>query len=189
MVETSPRRASDASEPRPGGAVYKAFAAHQIRETWDCHKVLTELQRWSEIFHFEFNLEIPELSLCVDWLPRRRLGQFRYGYNGFGLRGQIAINRRYLGRREFWRHLGTLLHEMIHAWQQAHGKPGKGNFHNKEFRRKAQGCGLVIDHRGVTQHQGPSRFIDLLNCHGIIVPELSRIVLQNERGASKLKTW
>lgn len=39
----------------------------------------------------------------------------------------------------------TLLHEMVHLWQQEHGKPGRNNHHNKEWHREAQRVGLVTE--------------------------------------------
>lgn len=169
-------------------SVYSVLAHHQRSEDWDLKALFTELQRWAEIFNLEFNLEIRDISLCVDWLSRRRFGHFRYGHNGFGLEGEIAINRRYLDRKEFWQVLGTLLHEMLHAWQQAHGKPGKWSYHNVQFRKKALEYGLVVDQRGVTDYEPKSPFMDLLRKHGVHVPHIPN-PLQRRRGSSKLKKW
>ncbi|HYV36890.1 MAG TPA: SprT-like domain-containing protein [Gemmataceae bacterium] len=171
------------------GAVYSALRQHQVTENWVSRDLVADLQRWADLFNLEFKLNIPELSLSVDWLPRRRLGHFRYGHNGFGLRGEVVINRRYLDRREYWQVLGTLLHELLHAWQQAHGKPGKRNHHNKQFREKASEFGLVIDHRGFTKYESPSQFTELLQRHGINVPTLPEVEVTNQRGSSKLKKW
>ena len=114
---------------------------------------------------------------------------FAYGHNGFGLKGEIIINRSHL-KGEFWEVLGTLLHELLHGWQQAHGKPGRGNYHNKEFRDKAASYGLLIDHRGVTQYVPESRFFELLKRHGIRPPELSQpTVTGRVAGRSKLRKW
>ena len=168
--------------------VYDILADHQQSEDWELRDLLKELQRWAEIMNFEFKLEIPEISLRVDWLRTRVLGHFRYGHNGFGLKGEVAINRRHITEARFWDVLGTLLHELLHAWQQAHGKPGKGNYHNKQFREKAREFGLIVDERGVTQYASESRFKELLRKYGINVPELPRPVLR-QRGTSKLKLW
>lgn len=168
--------------------VYRVLAEHQRAEEWDLQGVLCALLRWAEIFNTEFKLEVPNLSLRVDWLSRNRLGHFRYGHNGFGLRNEIAINRRYLDQRDFWQVLGTLLHELLHAYQQAHGKPGKGNYHNREFRKKAQQYGLIVDQRGFTQYAPDSPFLDLLRKHDVHVPAVPPPAVAH-RGASKLKKW
>ncbi len=171
--------------------IYQALADHQINEDWELQDLLCKLQIWAIRFNQEFRLRVPEMALAVDWLSRRRLGHFRRGHNGFGLRGEIAINRRYLHGREFWQVLGTLLHELLHAWQQTHGKPGKGNYHNKEFRNRAREFGLVIDQRGYTEYESHSRFTELLKQFGVVVPELppAPAIHAQHLGTSKLKAW
>lgn len=115
--------------------IYHALAEHQVTESrWELKELLAWLQSWARRFNEAFELDIREYLLCVDWLDCRRYGNFRHGANGFGLKGEIAINRIYLHSRQPWEILGTLLHELVHAWQETHGKPGKNNYHNKQFR-------------------------------------------------------
>lgn len=169
--------------------VYEALAQHQVtEESWELRELLAWLQTWSQRFVEEFSLGITAVSLCVDWLGARRYGHFRHGHNGFGLIGEIALNRRYLRSRDPWQLLGTLLHELIHAWQEIHGKPGKNNYHNKQFRQKAREYGLVIDTRGRTQYEPDSLFFKLLATHDVKTPPIPPVqyVL---RGQSKLKKW
>ncbi len=153
-------------------AVYDALALHQGAEAWAHRELAAELRGWADIFDSEFKLEAPEISLQIDRLSARRLGHFRYGHNGFGLKGEVAINERYLRRQQPHDVLGTLLHELLHAWQQAHGRPGRRNYHNKEFREKARGLDLVVDERGYTKY----------------LPEQPPPVVR-VRGQSKLKKW
>jgi hypothetical protein len=171
--------------------VYEALAAYQTSEPWPARAVIVELHRWAVIFDREFRLAVPELALGVDRLRRTRLGHFRYGHNGFALKGEIIINDRYLDSREGWQTLGTLLHELIHAWQQAHGKPGRGNYHNKQFREKAARYGLIVDHRGYTEYEPDSPFTRLLAEHGVNVPPLEQPAAQpgQPAGTSRLKKW
>ena len=91
--------------------IYQNLAFHQRTEKWSGRDLATLLQEWAERFILEFKLHIAELAVCVDRLPISRLGHFRVGHNGFGLKGEIAINVRYLttDRESFWRVLGTLL--------------------------------------------------------------------------------
>ena len=152
--------------------VYEALAEHQVSDTWELRDLLRELHRWVGILVFEFKLEIPDVALCVDRLRFRRLGHFRGGRNGFGLEGEIGINRRHIHGKEFWEVLGTLLHELLHAWQQAHGEPGTGNYHNVQFRRKAVEFGLMVDQRGYQQYEPNGPFMLLLRKHGVHVPKL-----------------
>ena len=170
---------------------HHALAEFQVTQDWEYRDLLRVLHTWAEMMNVEFKLHIPEISLCVDWLRCTRLGHFRYGHNGFGLKGEVALNRHHLDDRPFWTVLGTLLHELLHAWQQAHGKPGRRNYHNREFRNKAARFGLIVDTRGHTTYAAESPFMDLLEKHEIHVPELPELKMKsdNKRGNSKLKKW
>lgn len=187
-------------EPMPDGEdvgrgaaprIYDALAQHQRSEDWGLRDLLTDLHRWQEIMRGEFKLDIPEIALTVERLRCTRFGHFQPGHNGFGLRGEIALNRSYVGPREYWQTLGTLLHELLHAWQQAHGKPGRGNYHNRQFQDKALDYGLVVDRRGHTDYLPDSVFLRLLVTHGVSVPRIPHPVQAQhpEQGSSKLKKW
>ena len=169
--------------------IYSALAKHQRDEGWDRRKIVAELQEWTARFIDEFKLAIPEVALSVDPLPANRYGHYRQGHNGFGLRGEIAINTRYLDR-PIWEVLGTLLHELLHGWQDSNGKPGKRNHHNAEFQAKARELGLVIDSRGLTGYSANSPFKDLLGRHGVRVPAHEVVAPKAPpRGDSKMKKW
>lgn len=173
--------------------IYNALQNHQIENAeWE----LTEFLKWLHEWRGYFALEVAEIasvaavSLCVDHLPKKRYGHFRHGVNGFGLKGEIALNRLYVMDREPWEILGTLFHELLHAWQEEHGKPGKGNFHNKEFRAKALEFGLIIDSKGVTQYAPDSVFLRILTKYGVEVPEIPEVEeVEKTPGKSKLKKW
>jgi hypothetical protein len=171
--------------------VYEILAQHQRQEEWNRREMMEGLQTWANRFVVEFKLDIPEVVLCVDVLPSSRYGHFRNGHNGFGLKGEVAINARYLTPDiPLWEVLGTLLHELLHAWQQAHGTPGKRNHHNAEFRAKAFELGLIIDRRGLGGYAAESRFKDLLRGVGVVVPEHELLPpARRPRGESKLKKW
>jgi hypothetical protein len=169
-------------------SVYEALAQHQVSNTWDLQDLLRELHRWMEILVFEFKLEIPDIALCVDRLRFRRHGHFRRGHNGFGLEGEIGINRRHINGKEFWEVLGTLLHELLHGWQEARGKPAKGNYHNLQFRRKAAEFGLIVNERGEQQYEPDGPFMLLLGKRGVHVPKLPEPT-PTTVGCSTLKLW
>lgn len=172
-----------------GTSVYTALSEHQTSQAWNKQALFQELHRWAGIFDFHFKLAIPTFAICVDHLHPRRYGHFRAGPNGFGLSSEIAINETYLDHRPFWQVLGTLLHEQLHAWQRAHGKPGRGNYHNKQFQTKAATLGLIVDARGWTQYQKPSPFTELLEQHGINVPDLPQPARRQLRHSSNLRKW
>jgi hypothetical protein len=168
-------------------SIYRILSEYQVTADWDQQELMKELHRWAEILIFEFKLEISHFALSIDYLSAYRLGHFRHGHNGFGLKAEIAINRRYL-HREPWRVLGTLLHELLHAEQEENSKPGKHGYHNKAFRARAMEFGLIIDSRGHTQYAPTSRFKTLLAQHGIHIPDLPPPVVKLS-GQSKQKLW
>jgi hypothetical protein len=168
--------------------IYEILAEYQATGDWRHKELAAELLRWAQIFNAEFALAVSEIALCVDSLSSDRFGHFRSGHNGFGLKGEIALNERYLQIREPWQILGTLLHELIHAWQYEHGEPGVPPYHNKQFRNKAREYGLVISEYGVTEYEMESRFKELLKKHGIRMPDQPRVAPRLP-GKSKLKKW
>lgn len=171
--------------------IYAALAKHQRDEMWDGQEMLVGLHTWAARFIVEFKLDISDITLCVDRLGTGRYGHFRRGHNGFGLRGEIAINTRYLsGQRQVWQVLGTLLHELLHAWQETHGTPGTRNHHNAEIQAKALELGLNIDKRGATGFAANSPFKELLRKFGVSVPDHEvPIPKERPRGDSKMKKW
>ncbi len=175
---------SDGTRP-----IYSALSLHQqTDDTWELRELLSWLQLWTERFICEFKLEIAEVSLCVDWLHWRRYGHFHQGHNGFGLVGEVALNRRHLPDRQPWQILGVLLHELLHAWQSVHGHPSGNNYHNMEFRHKARSLGLVVDHVGHTQYEPDSPFFDILRKYNIDFPEIPSL-RHVPSSSTKLKKW
>lgn len=168
--------------------VYRVLADHQRAEHWTHRVLLARLHEWAARFDDSFKLDVLPVSICVDTLGTKTLGHFRFGHNGFGLRHEIAINASYIQNRSFAGVLGTLLHELLHAWQQEHGTPSKPPHHNAEFRQKAETLGLLIDRRGVTTYAPDSVFIGLLKEQGIECAGLHEPV-QAVSGKSKLAKW
>ena len=153
-----------------GGSIYRELEKHQRNEDWAARNLLSELQAWTKRYNVCFKLDVSDVALCVDPLPVSVLGHFRIGHNGFGLKGEIAINTIYLNELPRWQVLGVLLHELLHAWQHVHGKPSPHNHHNLEFRGKAAQLGLLVDRHGVTDYLLDSPFADLLRAQGVHVP-------------------
>lgn len=55
---------------------------------------------------------------------------------------EIAMNPAYFAIRTVKQTLSTLAHEMVHMWQEIHGHPGRGRYHNKEWAFKMREIGL-----------------------------------------------
>lgn len=185
VFEFKPENETNNAKP-----VYHALAKHQVQEeSWEFQELAAWLQLWTKRFNQEFQLGLSEISLCIEWLSIYRLGHFRHGTNGFGLKGEIAINQRHLESLKPWEILGVLLHELVHAWQEIYGKPGKNNYHNNQFREKARDFGLIINTKGQTQYEPKSPFFEVLNKYGVETPAIPPVIYVTGQGKSKLKKW
>src|SRR5882762_6494061 len=149
------------------------LAEHQRSlDGWDLSKTMADLHLWAERIVFAFKLQVPTPAFTIEPLRRRRLGHYCHGRNGFGLADEIALDIVFVRGSPYWRVLGTVAHELLHSWQEHHGKPGKRNYHNRRFREKAKDYGLIIDQYGHTQFlDPPTAFLDLLKEHGVILGE------------------
>lgn len=102
---------------------------------------------------------------------------------------EIAINPAYVGKASVLQLLGTLVHEMVHCWQQCHGIPPKSKWHNIEWSNKMLEVGLIPSDTGkpdgkkVGQSmshypENNGRFIsatvELLNAKKFILPWVDR---------------
>lgn len=56
---------------------------------------------------------------------------------------EISLNPSHLGARDARATASTLVHEMVHAWQQQTGKPGRGGYHNDAWADLMEGVGLM----------------------------------------------
>jgi hypothetical protein len=56
---------------------------------------------------------------------------------------EISLNPAYLKLRDPRQVASTLVHEMVHHWQQEFGKPGRGGYHNAEWANKMEAVGLM----------------------------------------------
>lgn len=54
---------------------------------------------------------------------------------------ELALNPNYFEKSDTWI-LSVLVHEMAHAWQEEHGHPGRGRYHNREWAAKMLDIGL-----------------------------------------------
>lgn len=61
---------------------------------------------------------------------------------------EIALNPQYFSTRTVEDVLSTLVHEMVHQWQEHFGKPGRRRYHNKEWGTKMENVGLMPSNTG-----------------------------------------
>lgn len=169
-----------------------ALRAHQAGvPAWPWQGVAADLHCWAERFIVEFKLHIGVPALLIASLHRRHLGHFRYGRNGFGLSDEIALDEQHVRHSPRWQVYGTLLHELLHSWQQRHGRPGRRNYHNREFRDAARRLGLQVSPAGVTEYPaGDTPFARLLLQHGVSCSATSGTAAPSpRRPGSKLRLY
>ena len=53
--------------------------------------------------------------------------------------------------------LSTLVHEMVHHWQQHFGTPSPSNAHNQEWSRKMESLGLMPSDKGMAMKPNADR--------------------------------
>lgn len=183
-----------AVEP-PTEPINIALKDHQhTLQDWRYSKFLSNFHIWAKRFNVEFKLNLPLPAIAIEKLGRRSLGFFRYGRNGLGVKSEITIDSIHAQSQDFWQVLGTLLHELLHLWQQVHGSPSNSNYHNKQYRDKALSLGLVVDRWGHTQYAPEnSLFLNVLTKYGVKVPEIPPLDEQRisvgRLNSSKLKLW
>ena len=148
-----------------------------------------ELSRWAAILD-ECGLDVPEMALAIDFTHRRCYGHFRPGHNGFGPQGEILINRHYLSSRPGWQTLGTLLHELLHGWRRAHGRPGEGRYRQQAVPPEGRVAGIDRRSHGHTRYAADSPCVRLLEKHGMHLPSFGEPAIPvRQPGQSKLKKW
>lgn len=96
------------------------------------------------LLHAQLNLEhfggtLDHLGIQVSRRLARRLGHYTPRANTGGP-GEIVISRRHV-RRDGWPEaVHTLLHEMVHQWQDETGRPID---HGRGFRAKCRAVGIA----------------------------------------------
>ncbi len=93
--------------------------------------------------HGAFNAErfggtLEPIPIRISRRLRRRLGYYRLA--AVGETPEIVISRRHLRRHGWAEVLATLLHEMVHQWQDETGAPVD---HGRAFRAKARAVGVM----------------------------------------------
>jgi hypothetical protein len=161
---------------------------------WSNAHALEFFHTWAARLNSEFALGLHTPAIAIAKLPFPRLGQYRRGRNGLGIRHEITLNERHLSL-PLPEQLATLFHEMLHQWQELYGKSGGRNFHNRQFRVMANKFGLVVNECGQHLAIRPGPFTQLLAKHDVDLDELPVSegepvhVPQRPKGTSKLKKW
>lgn len=111
----------------------------------------SELQRAFDHFNAElFDNQIPPLLLTFQ-REKKTYGYFspeRFVKRDGARTDEIAMNPAYFAVVPLLEVLQTLVHEMVHAWQEHHGKPGRRRYHNREWGKKMEEVGLMPSSTG-----------------------------------------
>lgn len=106
--------------------------------------------------HFNTTLFAGELPPCLITL-RSSSRQFGYHHKDrfINRQGQmldeLGLHPGFFTLRPVQEVLSTLVHEMVHHWQEHLGHPGKSNPHNREWARKMREIGLVPSSTGLPE--------------------------------------
>jgi predicted SprT family Zn-dependent metalloprotease len=110
----------------------------------------TEYQALEEAFRY-FNDELfgGKLSPCLITLQSRARSRGYYSPKGFSNRNtdattdEISLNPVHFEGRSDEEVLSVLVHEMVHKYQDEHGNPGRGRYHNREWAELMMVRGLM----------------------------------------------
>jgi hypothetical protein len=160
------------NQPAPKGTltIKKRLAVHQGNvKGWEYAPLARELNRWTAIFNEEWALDLPSLPLLEYRAIRNAYATYQWTRGALGLPDTITMNTDQLERPSA-HIIRTLGHELLHLWQQYHGKPSKQrNYHNDEYVAKAASLGILIDGSGCTAGH-TEQFAALIAKHGIRLP-------------------
>ena len=116
------------------------------------HDTYTELQQAYDFYNAElFDNVLPKCLLTLQ-REKKTYGYFspeRFIRIEDGVKvDELAMNPAYFAITPIGEVMQTLVHEMVHAWQKHHGKPGRRSYHNKEWGGKMEAIGLMPSSTG-----------------------------------------
>jgi len=101
--------------------------------------IIRELSRWHTAYNRErFGGTLRSVSIRISRRMKSRLGHYSPASEGY--EPEIVLSRRHIRRDGFQEALHTLLHEMVHQWQDEQGLPVD---HGSSFRAKARAVGIT----------------------------------------------
>jgi hypothetical protein len=94
--------------------------------------------------HQRYNVELFEgrlrpVPIRISGRMKNRLGHYMAALPSAGIAAEIAISRRHIRLDDWSDVLHTLVHEMVHQWQDENGLPLD---HGRHFRMKARAVGI-----------------------------------------------
>jgi SprT-like family len=104
--------------------------------------------------HFNKQLFDDQLPNTLIVLTRRAHSRGHYAHDRFSGRtrrtnvGELSLNPDTFIDRTDEQILSTLVHEMVHVWQQAFGNPSWNGYHNKQWAQRMKEVGLHPSNTG-----------------------------------------
>jgi hypothetical protein len=98
-----------------------------------------ELIRWHAVYNEErFGGALRNVTIRISRRMKSRLGHYTPAEHG--AEPEIVLSRRHIRRDGWGEALHTLLHEMVHQWQDEQGLPVD---HGPTFRARARAVGIT----------------------------------------------
>jgi hypothetical protein len=111
----------------------------QLRTHIEDRVIGAKLHEWhSRLNDRLFGGKLSAIDVRVSRRMRSRLGHYAPAQRGGP--AEIAISRSHIQRHGLEQAVQTLLHEMVHQWQDESGLPLS---HDAHFRRKAEAVGIT----------------------------------------------
>ena len=120
----------------------------------DDEGIAARLMEWHRRYNERFFAgQLRATTVRVSRRMRTRLGHYMAASPTSGDPAEIVISRRHVRRHGWEEALHTLLHEMVHQWQDEHGYPID---HGRAFRAKAREVGITPSARRTVVTAGTS---------------------------------
>lgn len=142
---------------------------HASQTDWKHADVIRLLGKWQTILNNElFCGKLAPAAISIARSRKDNYGSYLLVRDGLGLRHRINLNELYIAR-PLAEVLRTLLHEMVHLWEDlVHNRRGGGSYHTKVFCEKAADLGIPVDARGRSLGITPDgRFATVLRGRGV----------------------
>lgn len=121
--------------------------------------------------YFNKNLFDGKLPACLITMQRKSKARGYFCPERFETRKEeasycheIALNPAHFKDRSDEEIISTLVHEMVHLWQEEYGHPPRKNYHNREWAEKMEEIGLIPSNTeeegGRKTGQSMSHYID-----------------------------
>ncbi len=117
--------------------------------------IYSELQAAYDHYNREiFNNTLPDVVITLSKKSPKVIGYFiPENWNNEALEtgavSELSLNPAFFVQRHITETLSTLVHEMVHCWQEYEGTAPRRNYHNTQWADKMQDIGLMPSNTGL----------------------------------------